>query len=106
MELVTVELLLPLFFAANGMQTGFGSLNDKFYDGITVPIFLIATLAKFLLGCFVTKIVTRHPWKFAVSVGILINTRGLVELIALNIMAFNLKFSQHGYLRCLLLWHL
>jgi Kef-type K+ transport system membrane component KefB len=85
LELVTVELLLPLFFAASGVRTSLGSLNDKFYGGITVLIFVIATLAKFLPGCFVTKIVTRRPWRFSVSVGILMNTRGLVELIALNI---------------------
>jgi Kef-type K+ transport system membrane component KefB len=85
LELVTVELLLPLFFAASGMRTSLGSLNDKFYGGITVLIFAIATLAKFLPGCFVTKIVTRRSWRFSVSVGILMNTRGLVELIALNI---------------------
>ena len=85
LELVTVELLLPLFFAASGMRTSLGSLNDKFYGGITVLIFVITTLAKFLPGCLVTKIVTRRPWRFSISVGILMNTRGLVELIALNI---------------------
>ena len=85
LELVTVELLLPLFFAASGMRTSLGSLNDKFYGGVTALITVIAALSKFLPGCLVTKIVTRRPWKFSVSVGILMNTRGLVELIALNI---------------------
>jgi Kef-type K+ transport system membrane component KefB len=85
LELVTVELLLPLFFAASGMRTNLGSLNDKFHVLVTLLICVIAALAKFLPGCFVTKIVTRRPWKFSVSVGILMNTRGLVELIALNI---------------------
>jgi Kef-type K+ transport system membrane component KefB len=85
LELITVELLLPLFFAASGMRTNLGSLNDKFHIAVTALITAIATLAKFLPGCFVTKIVTGRPWKFSVSVGILMNTRGLVELIALNI---------------------
>ena len=81
------ELLLPLFFfiTASGMRTSLGSLNDKFYSGLTVLIFVIATLAKFLPGCLVTKIVTRRPWKFSIGVGVLKNTRGLVKLIALNI---------------------
>ncbi len=62
MELVTAEVLLPFFFAASGMQTSLSSLNDKFYDDITVPFFfVIDKLAKFLPGCFVTKIVTRRP---------------------------------------------
>ncbi|UJR17848.1 hypothetical protein I4U23_004747 [Adineta vaga] len=84
-ELVTVELLLPLFFASSGMRTSLGTLNDKFYGGITVLILFVATFAKFLPGCLMTKIITRRPWKFSISVGILMNTRGLVELIALNI---------------------
>ncbi|CAF0858754.1 unnamed protein product [Rotaria sordida] len=84
-ELVTVELLLPLFFAASGMKTSLGSLNNKFYGGITVLIFTIAALGKFLPALFMTKIVTKHSWRFSSSVGILMNTRGLVELIALNI---------------------
>jgi Kef-type K+ transport system membrane component KefB len=84
-ELVTSELLLPLFFASSGMRTDLGSLNDKFYGGITVLICVIATFAKFLPACFMTKIITRRPWNFSVGVGILMNTRGLVELIALNI---------------------
>ena len=85
LELVTVQLILPLFFAASGMRTSLGSLNDKFYGGITVLIFAVATLAKFLPAFFITKIVTRESWKFSTAVGILMNTRGLVELIALNI---------------------
>ncbi|CAF0858368.1 unnamed protein product [Adineta steineri] len=84
-ELVTVELLLPLFFAASGMRTSLGTINDTFYGGITVVIFIIATLAKFLPAFFMAKIVTKESWKFSGAVGILMNTRGLVELIALNI---------------------
>jgi len=85
LELITVELLLPLFFAASGMRTNLGSLNDKFYGGITVLIFAVAALAKFLPAFFMTKIITRRSWTFSTAVGILMNTRGLVELIALNI---------------------
>jgi len=85
LELVTVQLLLPLFFASSGMRTSLGTLNNKFYGGITVLIVVLATFAKFLPGCLLTKIVTRRSWRFSAGVGILMNTRGLVELIALNI---------------------
>jgi Kef-type K+ transport system membrane component KefB len=67
------------------VRTSLGSLNDKFYGGITVLIVVVATFAKFLPALFMTKIVTRESWKFSTAVGILMNTRGLVELIALNI---------------------
>ncbi|CAF0736233.1 unnamed protein product [Adineta steineri] len=85
LELVTGQLLLPLFFASSGMRTNLGSLNDSFYGGITVLIFAVATLAKFLPAFIMTKIMIRDTWKFSAAVGILMNTRGLVELIALNI---------------------
>ncbi|CAF1100810.1 unnamed protein product, partial [Didymodactylos carnosus] len=85
LELVTVELLLPLFFASSGMRTDLGSLNDKFYGGITVLIFIIALIGKFLPACLATKIITKRDWTFCSAVGVLMNTRGLVELIALNI---------------------
>ncbi|CAF4592782.1 unnamed protein product [Rotaria socialis] len=84
-ELITVELLLPLFFAASGMRTSLGSLNDKLYGDITVVIFAVDTLAKFLPATLMTKCVTKRSWRFSTSVGILMNTRGLIELIALNI---------------------
>ena len=85
LELVTTQILLPLFFAASGMRTSLGSLNDKCYGGITVLIFVVATLAKFLPAFLMTKIVTKESWKFSGAIGVLMNTRGLVELIALNI---------------------
>jgi len=85
LELITVELLLPLFFASSGMRTNLGSLNDCFYGGITVLIIVVASLGKFLPALFATKVVTRRSWKFSAAVGILMNTRGMVELIALNI---------------------
>ncbi|CAF4529282.1 unnamed protein product [Rotaria socialis] len=84
-ELITVELLLPLFFAASGMRTSLASLNDKLYGDITVVIFAVDTLAKFLPATLMTKCVTKRSWRFSTSVGILMNTRGLIELIALNI---------------------
>ncbi|CAF1108100.1 unnamed protein product [Rotaria magnacalcarata] len=68
-----------------GMRTSLGSLNDPLHGGITVLIFAVATLIKFLPATLMTKCVTHRSWRFSTSVGILMNTRGLVELIALNI---------------------
>ncbi|CAM4756145.1 unnamed protein product [Rotaria magnacalcarata] len=67
------------------MRTSLGSLNDPLHGGITVLIFAVATLIKFLPATLMTKCVTHRSWRFSTSVGILMNTRGLVELIALNI---------------------
>jgi hypothetical protein len=55
-------------------------------DGVDpTPQILMACVAKFVPSILVSKIVTRKSWGFCASLGILMNTRGLVELIVLNI---------------------
>jgi Kef-type K+ transport system membrane component KefB len=84
-ELITNELLLPLFFASSGMKTNIGSIDSGFYVGLVVLLYFVATLAKFLPACFVAKLVTKRDWRFCIGLGFLMNTRGLVQLIALSI---------------------
>lgn len=55
------------------------------YWAITLAITGIACFAKFTPACFVGKLVTKRDWRFCVTLGLLMNTRGLVEVIALNI---------------------
>ncbi len=52
--------------------------------GITLVITLIACVAKILPGTVLSKLILKKDWRFCSSMGILMNTRGLVELIALN----------------------
>jgi len=84
LELITKQLLLPLFFVSSGMKTNIGML-DLDLIRITLSVFLIASAAKLLPATLMTKIITKRNWKFSITVGILMNTRGLIELIALNI---------------------
>mmetsp|Transcript_5550 Transcript_5550/g.13807 ORF Transcript_5550/g.13807 Transcript_5550/m.13807 type:complete len:533 (-) Transcript_5550:284-1882(-) len=85
MELVTRDFLLPLFFASSGIRTNIGTLDTARYWGITLAIILIATVAKFVPSALVTRLLGRRSWRFSATVGLLMNTRGLVEIIALNI---------------------
>lgn len=85
LELVSRGFLLPLFFASSGIKTDIGSLShgkDWLYFFV---ILAIAILVKFIPSCLVAKLLSKKDWRFAVTVGILMNTRGLVELIALNV---------------------
>lgn len=82
-EPVTV-LLLPAFFAYTGMRTEIGLLNDWNQWIVCLVIILVATLGKFG-GCFVAARLSRESWRDAGILGILMNTRGLMELIVLNI---------------------
>jgi Kef-type K+ transport system membrane component KefB len=76
--------LLPLFFAFSGLRTHVGLLNDSTSWLACVAIIGIATLGK-LGGTMVTARLTGMNWNDSFALGALMNTRGLVELIALNI---------------------
>jgi Kef-type K+ transport system membrane component KefB len=80
---VTV-LLLPLFFAFTGMRTQIGLVSGWEQWLICGLIVLIATLGKFG-GTIVAARLTGLNWRMAAALGALMNTRGLVELIVLNI---------------------
>jgi hypothetical protein len=53
--------------------------------GIVLAVVLIASLAKFIPAYFMTKYVAKKETDFAVAVGVLMNTRGLITLIGVNI---------------------
>jgi Kef-type K+ transport system membrane component KefB len=76
--------LLPLFFAFTGLRTQIGLLNDTSGWLICLGLILVATLGK-LGGAMITARLTGVNWIDSFSLGALMNTRGLVELIALNI---------------------
>lgn len=74
-----------MFFANSGIRTDIGTLGSGRYWAITLAIIGIACFAKFTPTCLVGKLVTKCDWRFCVTLGLLMNTRGLVEVIALNI---------------------
>lgn len=77
-------LLLPLFFAFTGLRTQVGLLND-FQGWMTcLVIIVVATVGK-LGGSAVAARLTGMNWSESLQLGALMNTRGLMELIALNI---------------------
>jgi Kef-type K+ transport system membrane component KefB len=76
--------LLPLFFAFMGLRTQIGLLNDASGWVICCVLILIATLGK-LGGATLAARVTGVKWLDSIALGALMNTRGLIELIALNI---------------------
>ncbi len=76
--------LLPLFFAFTGLRTQLGLLNDANGWLLCAALILIATVGK-LGGAMITARLTGVNWIDSFALGALMNTRGLVELIALNI---------------------
>ncbi|HEX5222115.1 MAG TPA: cation:proton antiporter [Verrucomicrobiae bacterium] len=76
--------LLPLFFAFSGLRTQFGLLNDLNNWLVCLGIIAIAMLGK-LAGTMLAARFMGMKWNESFAIGALMNTRGLVELIALNI---------------------
>jgi K+:H+ antiporter len=83
-ENVVVVLLLPAFFAFTGMRTEIGLLSSVADWLLCGLIILIATLGKFG-GALAAARLTGQSWRDSAAVGTLMNTRGLMELIVLNV---------------------
>ena len=83
-EDVSVLILLPLFFALTGLRTSIGLLNNTYLWSICGLILFVAVLGKLGGSTFAAKL-AGLPWKESFSIGVLMNTRGLMELIVLNI---------------------
>jgi len=77
-------LLLPLFFAFIGLRTHIGLLDGTRDWMICLGIILIATFGK-LGGTALVGRMMKMPWRESLELGTLMNTRGLMELIVLNI---------------------
>jgi Kef-type K+ transport system membrane component KefB len=82
-DLVTV-LLLPAFFAYTGMRTRIGLLAGLENWLICGLIVVVATVGKFGGTLFSARLIG-FRWRDAAALGLLMNTRGLMELIVLNI---------------------
>jgi Kef-type K+ transport system membrane component KefB len=76
--------LLPLFFAFTGLRTQVAFLGDSSGWLLCLGLIAVATLGK-LGGAMIAARLTGVNWIDAFALGALMNTRGLVELIALNL---------------------
>lgn len=83
-EDVAVVLLLPLFFVFTGLRTQIGLLDDPSLWGTAGLIIVVAVTGKFFGSAIAAKFVGQS-WKDSLSIGALMNTRGLMELVVLNI---------------------
>jgi len=82
-DLVTV-LLLPAFFAFSGLRTQLGLVHGGAQWLVFAAILLVACVGKFGGSALAARF-SGMPWRTATALGVLMNTRGLVELIVLNV---------------------
>ena len=78
------QFFLPLFFAFTGLRTEIGLINSPALWGVCLLLITVAVAGK-LGGCAVAARLVGESWKDSFTIGTLMNTRGLMELVALNI---------------------
>lgn len=84
LEGVTIAILLPIFFASTGLRTSFGLIHGTdlwIYFGL---ILLVAVVGMWG-GTTLAARYTGMPWGESTTIGILMNTRGLMEIVILTI---------------------
>ena len=79
-----VTLLLPLFFAYTGLRTNIGLLDRPELWLMTGVLLVVAVVGK-LVGAMIAARITAFDWRASAVIGTLMNTRGLTELIVLNL---------------------
>ncbi len=83
-EDIALVLLLPLFFVFTGLRTQIGLINDIYLWKVTGMIVLVAITGKFVGSALASKVMGQN-WRDSLTIGALMNTRGLMELVVLNI---------------------
>jgi Kef-type K+ transport system membrane component KefB len=83
-EVLTTSLLLPIFFVFSGLNTQIGLVNTPQLWLITALIVVIAVLGKGI-ACMLAARAAGENWRDSATIGSLMNARGLMELIILNI---------------------
>lgn len=77
-------LFLPLYFVSSGLKTNVATISGVQSWGLLVLVITTACLGK-IVGTVAVSLLCRIPFQEALALGFLMNTKGLVELIVLNI---------------------
>ena len=83
-EKMTTSFLLPLFFIYSGLNTKISLLNNLDLLGVTLLLLFLAVAGKGV-ACYLAALASGEPQRDALAIGTLMNARGLMELIILNI---------------------
>ncbi|MDZ4725072.1 MAG: cation:proton antiporter [Leptospira sp.] len=83
-EDLAVILFLPIFFVITGLRTQITLLNDPNLWAVLGLVISIAVIGKFFGSAMAARI-SGANWEESLSIGALMNTRGLMELVVLNI---------------------
>lgn len=77
-------LLIPLYFASSGLKTDVAKIHS-FKSWSLLGLVITTACARKIIGTFVMAMICKIPPRDSITLGVLMNTKGLVELIVLNI---------------------
>lgn len=77
-------LLLPLFFAISGLKTNLALINGSYTWAILILVIFLACIGK-ILGTLLIALLYQMPVREGAALGLLMNTKGLVEMVVLNV---------------------
>jgi Kef-type K+ transport system membrane component KefB len=83
-EPLTLSLLVPVFFVYSGLNTRLNLLVDPSILAVAVVVILLAFICK-MGGCTLAARLAGMSWRDATALGTLMNARGMMELILVNI---------------------
>ncbi|KAJ6430852.1 hypothetical protein OIU84_018372 [Salix udensis] len=84
-EDLVAGLFLPLYFASSGLKTNVATISGAQSWGLLVLVIATACFGKIIGTMVVSRMFFKVPFREAAALGFLMNTKGLVELIVLNI---------------------
>ena len=84
LQTATLTFLLPVFFMVVGLATRVDLLDSFYLFGVTLLVIAVAIAGKWG-GSMVAARITGESWQDAAAIGVLMNTRGLTELVILSV---------------------
>ncbi len=84
LQVVTTTVLLPVFFVVVGLSTRIDQLNSMYLWGITLLVIAVAVTGKMLGAAGAARLVGSSR-RDALTLGVLMNTRGLTEIVILTV---------------------
>ncbi|XP_027333050.1 cation/H(+) antiporter 19 [Abrus precatorius] len=95
-------LFMPLYFVASGLKTNVATIHGGLSWALLVLVIFTACFGK-IVGTIVVSMLCKVPLREAVALGFLMNTKGLVELIVLNIGKDRKVLNDQAFAICVLM---
>ncbi|OIW18783.1 hypothetical protein TanjilG_13535 [Lupinus angustifolius] len=96
------SIFLPLYFVSSGLKTNVATISGGVSWALLVLVIFTACFGK-IIGTFVVSLICKVPFREALALGFLMNTKGLVELIVLNIGKDRKVLNDQAFAICVLM---